>query len=77
MPKPWPVLKTDEEAEHFVATADLTEYDVGAMRRVRFDFTSGKGVSIHDAATGELLLPRPDGVAVESAMAAPAPPPAE
>lgn len=38
MSKPWPDLKTDEEAEHFVATADLTEYDVSVLRRVHFEF---------------------------------------
>jgi len=36
--KKLPVLKTDEEAEHFVATADLTEYDLSAMVPVRFEF---------------------------------------
>lgn len=40
MPKPWPDLRSDEAAEDFVATADLTEYDVGAMRRVRFVFAA-------------------------------------
>jgi len=33
-----PVLKTDEEAEHFVATADLSEYDLSGMVPVRFEF---------------------------------------
>ena len=57
MPKPWPVLRTDEEAEHFVATADLTEYDVAALRSVRFDFAPADGVRVLDAATGEQLYP--------------------
>lgn len=28
-----PVFRTDEEAEHFVETADLTEYDLSGGRR--------------------------------------------
>lgn len=31
MKKPWPVLESDEEAERFVAEADLTQYDFAAM----------------------------------------------
>ena len=38
MKKPLPQLKTDEEAERFVAEADLTEYDLSQMRLVRFEF---------------------------------------
>ena len=33
----FPVLRTDEEAEHFVATADLTEYDMSDMVPMRFE----------------------------------------
>jgi len=33
-----PELKTDEEAETFVAEADLTEYDLSGMHLVRFEF---------------------------------------
>lgn len=33
-----PVLKTDRAAEHFVATADLSEYDLSEMVPVRFEF---------------------------------------
>ncbi len=33
-----PELKSDAEAEAFVAEADLTEYDLSGMRRVRFEF---------------------------------------
>ena len=36
--KKLPVLKTDKEAEHFVATADLSEYDLSGMVPVRFEF---------------------------------------
>ena len=38
MKKPLPKLRTDEEAEDFVANADLTEYDLSGMRVVRFEF---------------------------------------
>ncbi len=40
MKKPWPVLKSDEEAEAFVATADLTEYDFGQMVPMTFEYTA-------------------------------------
>jgi predicted DNA binding CopG/RHH family protein len=38
MKKPLPALRTDEEAERFVAEADLTEYDLSSMRLVKFEF---------------------------------------
>ncbi len=38
MKKPLPSLRTDEEAEKFVAESDLTEYDLSGMRLVRFEF---------------------------------------
>jgi hypothetical protein len=34
--KPMPPLNSDEEAEHFVAEADLTEYDLSGFEPVRF-----------------------------------------
>lgn len=36
--KPLPSLRSDEEAEAFVASADLTDYDLSAMRMVQFEF---------------------------------------
>ena len=33
-----PKLRSDREAEAFVAQADLTDYDLSAMRPVRFEF---------------------------------------
>jgi predicted DNA binding CopG/RHH family protein len=36
--KPFPVLRSDEEAEEFVATADLSEYDFSNFKVVRFEF---------------------------------------
>ena len=37
MKKPIPSFKTDEEAEHFVDTADLTDYDLTGGQIVRFE----------------------------------------
>ncbi len=36
--KPLPLLLTEEEAEHFVDTADLSEYDLSGGRVMRFEF---------------------------------------
>jgi predicted DNA binding CopG/RHH family protein len=33
-----PVFRSDEEAEHFVETADLSEYDFSQFKPVRFEF---------------------------------------
>jgi predicted DNA binding CopG/RHH family protein len=38
MKKKLPMLASDEEAEAFVAGADLTEFDLSGMRVVRFEF---------------------------------------
>jgi len=38
MKKKLPKLRTDEEAEEFVANADLTEYDLSEFRPVLFEF---------------------------------------
>jgi predicted DNA binding CopG/RHH family protein len=38
MKKPLPKLQTDDEAERFVAEADLTEYDLSGLRPVQFEF---------------------------------------
>ncbi len=38
MKKKIPTFKSDAEAEHFVATADLTEYDLSGLRPTRFEF---------------------------------------
>ena len=47
MKKPWPVLRTDEEAERFVAEADLAEYDFSAMVPVHFELRrKDKAVSL-------------------------------
>lgn len=36
--KPLPVLTTDEEAETFVETADLADYDLSGFRPASFEF---------------------------------------
>ena len=38
MKRKLPELRTDEEAEDFVATADLTEYDLSDLRPFQFEF---------------------------------------
>ena len=38
MKKKIPAFKSDEEAERFVDTADLSEYDLSGLRPVRFEF---------------------------------------
>ena len=38
MKKKIPTFKSDAEAERFVDTADLTEYDLSGLRPVRFEF---------------------------------------
>jgi predicted DNA binding CopG/RHH family protein len=38
MKKRIPTFKTDAEAERFVATADLSEYDLSGLRPTRFEF---------------------------------------
>jgi predicted DNA binding CopG/RHH family protein len=36
--KPFPRLETDAEAERFVETADLSEYDFSAFKPAQFEF---------------------------------------
>ncbi len=38
MKKKLPRFRSDKEAEDFVEKADLTEYDLSAMRLIRFEF---------------------------------------
>lgn len=38
MKKKIPTFQTDAEAEHFVDTADLSEYDPSGLRPTRFEF---------------------------------------
>jgi len=38
MNKKIPTFKTDEEVEHFLDTADLSEYDLSQFKPVKFEF---------------------------------------
>ena len=64
MKKPLPKLRSDKEAEDFVATSDLTEYDLSGMRMMRFEFEP-KSERVN------LRLPRPllDAVKATAAKA--------
>ncbi|MBV8769725.1 MAG: BrnA antitoxin family protein [Hyphomicrobiales bacterium] len=47
MKRPIPTFKTDKEAEDFVATADLAEYDLSGGQLVRFELRpKDKSVSL-------------------------------
>lgn len=47
MKKDWPGLASDEDAERFVAEADLTEYDFSQMTPVHFELRrKDKAVSL-------------------------------
>jgi len=52
MKKKIPRFETDEEAERFVQTADLTEYDLSQFKPVRFEFEK-------KAARVNMRLPEP------------------
>jgi predicted DNA binding CopG/RHH family protein len=52
--KPFPVFATDQEAEDFVETADLTEYDLSSFEPVRFEFKA-KTATISMRVPQELL----------------------
>jgi predicted DNA binding CopG/RHH family protein len=54
MKKKLPNFRTDAEAEHFVETADLSEYDLSGLVRVRFEF---KDTTAQTAATRDDAQP--------------------
>ena len=64
MKKKLPTLKSDKEAEEFVANSDLTEYDLSGMRMMRFEFQP-KSERVN------MRLPRPllDAVKAKAAKA--------
>lgn len=49
-----PRFKTDREAERFVATADLSTFDLSGMKTTRFEFAP-KAARINMRLPGELL----------------------
>lgn len=44
--KPMTPLRSDTEAEEFVATADLSEYDLSGFKPMRFEFAP-KSAALH------------------------------
>jgi len=52
MKKKIPIFQTDEDAERFVETADLTDYDLSHFKPVRFEFEP-------KAAQLNMRLPKP------------------
>jgi predicted DNA binding CopG/RHH family protein len=54
MKKTIPTFRTDKEAEDFVATADLTQYDLSGGQIVRFELRP-KDKSVHLRLPGQLL----------------------
>jgi hypothetical protein len=51
MKRKLPSFRTDAEAEHFVETADLSEYDLSGLVRVRLEFedTTAQPAATRDA----------------------------
>ena len=47
--KQFPVHKTDQEAEHFTDTADLSEYDFAGFKPIRFEFQKKLGTGTRTA----------------------------
>ena len=52
--KKMPVLLSDEDAERFVETADLSEYDLSGFKRMHFEFAK-KDERVNMRLPGELL----------------------
>lgn len=54
-PKPLPPLRSDAEAEQFVDTADLSEYDLSGFKPMRFEIEP-KAASLNMRLPGPLLV---------------------
>lgn len=52
--KALPLISSDEEAEDFVGSADLTGYDLSALKPTRFEFSS-KDARVNMRLPAELL----------------------
>jgi len=52
--KSLPLFSSDDEAEAFVASADLTKYDLSALKPTQFEFTS-KDARVNMRLPAELL----------------------
>jgi predicted DNA binding CopG/RHH family protein len=47
MKKKLPIIKTNNEAEAFVAVADLTQYDLSGLKPIHFEFkTKDKSITM-------------------------------
>jgi predicted DNA binding CopG/RHH family protein len=55
MKKKFPIFRTDEEAEQFVETADLTEYDFSQFKRVNLFEYAPKSAQLNMRVSQELL----------------------
>jgi len=54
MKKKIQTFKTDEEAERFIATSDLSKYDLSGLKPVKFEFEK-KGTQLNMRVPKELL----------------------
>jgi len=52
--KPMPSLRSDEEAEEFVANADLSQYDLSGFKPMRFEIAR-KGAALNMRIPSALL----------------------
>ena len=52
--KPLPLLSSDDEADDFVSSVDLTNYDLSALTPTRFEFSS-KDARVNMRMPAELL----------------------
>ena len=52
--KPLPLFSSDDEAEAFVGSADLTSYDLSALKPTQFEFSS-KDARVNMRLPAELL----------------------
>jgi hypothetical protein len=59
MKKPLPRLESDEEAERFVAEADLTDYDLSGLRMVQFESSPKVSASTYGCRNGFSTPSRP------------------
>jgi predicted DNA binding CopG/RHH family protein len=55
MKKQLPTLKSDKEAEVFVSTSDLTQYDLSKMKLMKFEFQA-KDERLNMRLPGPLLV---------------------
>ncbi len=63
--KEFPVLESDQQAEDFVASANLEEYDFSAFKSVKFEFQKDERVQMR---MPKMLLDRIKAVAKEKGI---------